>query len=60
MIAKLIQPFTAIWRAMVDRQREHLADDPDVTRLREQQHEAQRSNQRLNAVERRYLRGRQP
>lgn len=59
MITTILRPFTALWRSMVNYHRRHLTDDPDVARLREQEQQAQRVNQRLNAVERRYL-GRRP
>ena len=60
MISTLIRPFTAIWDALVRYHRDHLSDDPDVVRLREQRIEAERSVERINAVESIYLRGKRP
>lgn len=57
MIASLLKPFSAVWRALVSLQRKRLADDPDIKHLVEQRHEAERANQRLNIVEAQYLNG---
>ena len=57
MIAALLKPFTRFWESLIAYHRRHLADDPDVLRLKEQQRQAQQSNQRLNVVEQQYLGG---
>ena len=55
MISTLIRPFTAIWDALVRYHRDHLSDDPDVVRLREQRIEAERALDRVNIIEEAYL-----
>lgn len=60
VIDLLLRPFTTVWQTLVSYHRAHLADDPDVKQLREQKREAQKSNQRLNVVESKYLKGRRP
>ena len=55
MITILLKPFAELWQALIRHHRKRVHNDPDVVHLREQQREAQESNRRLNAVERRYL-----
>lgn len=59
-MSTLLRPLTALWRTLVEYHRTHLADDPDVVQLRQQQKEARESNRRLNLVEQKYLGGRRP
>lgn len=57
MIRTILQPFTALWRAVVGYHRQHIdpATDPDVRRLVEQQHQSERRMHQINIVEQQYL-----
>lgn len=57
MISAMLRPFTAMWQALVRYHQRHLDGDPDVEQLKQQQHEAMQSNQRLNVIEQKYLGG---
>lgn len=58
MIRTILQPFTALWRAVVGYHRHHLdaATDPDVQRLVEQRRQSERRLHQINIVEQQYLR----
>ena len=58
MIRAIRKPFIATWNALVSYHRTHMADDPEVARLREKRKESERAAKRLNIIEQEYLRGR--
>lgn len=51
MKSTLTRPFTVVWDALVRYHRDHMGDDPDVMRLRQQRRESEAALQRIDQFE---------